>query len=61
MRPRTTSRVLADDNWQTKASLPTGRSEIAVAELDGKVYVMGGYFEETMSTLNQVYDSAGVP
>jgi len=30
---------------------------VAVAELDGKVYVLGGYTEETTSSpLNQVYD-----
>jgi N-acetylneuraminic acid mutarotase len=34
-------------------------SEIAVAELGGKVYVLGGYTAETTSsTFNQVYDPA---
>jgi N-acetylneuraminic acid mutarotase len=46
-------------SWQTGASLPEGRSEVAVAELDGRVYVIGGYTgETTSSTLNQVYDPA---
>jgi Kelch motif len=34
-------------------------SEMAVAELDGKVYVLGGYTGETTSSaFNQLYDPA---
>src|SRR5688572_1249028 len=29
--------------WSTRTNLLEGNSEMAVAELDGKIYVMGGY------------------
>ena len=29
--------------WESRAPLPSNRTEVAVAELDGKIYVMGGY------------------
>ncbi|HEX6439543.1 MAG TPA: hypothetical protein VF182_20675, partial [Candidatus Binatia bacterium] len=29
--------------WSVKAPLPRTNSEFGVAELDGKIYVMGGY------------------
>jgi Kelch motif protein len=57
----TTSAFVADDrgSWPTGASLPVPVSEMAVAELDGKVYVLGGYTGETMSSaFNQLYDPA---
>jgi N-acetylneuraminic acid mutarotase len=45
--------------WGQRAPLPDANSEIAVAELEGKVYVVGGY-PSTRRTVNtvQVYDSA---
>ena len=33
----------ADGDWGRKAGLPAAHSEFAVAELDGKIYVIGGY------------------
>ena len=39
-----------EGSWRTGASLPEGRSEVAVAELDGKVYVLGGFTRETTSS-----------
>lgn len=57
----TTSAPVVDDrgNWRTGASLTVPVSEIAAAELDGKIYVLGGYTAETTtSTFNQVYDPA---
>ena len=45
--------------WVQKAPLPVSRTEISVAELDGKVYVFGGYVHGSVtSNLNQVYDPA---
>lgn len=43
--------------WSTRASLLESNSEMAVAELDGKIYVMGGYppSRVTQRTV-QVYD-----
>ena len=29
--------------WQIRAALPSSRTEVAAAELSGKIYVMGGY------------------
>lgn len=45
--------------WAERAPLPATNSEIAVAELDGKIYVMGGYpstrvYVDTV----EVYDTA---
>ena len=44
--------------WSTRQNLLEANSEMAVAELDGKIYVMGGYpaSRVTMRTV-QVYDS----
>jgi len=45
--------------WVTKAPLPVGRTEVSVAELDGKIYLLGGYvLGSVTSNLNQVYDPA---
>jgi hypothetical protein len=33
---------LATDTWSTRASMPTARSGVGLAALDGKVYVIGG-------------------
>jgi len=30
-------------HWETRAPMPSNRSEVAVAELGGKIYVMGGF------------------
>ena len=32
-----------DSIWSTRAPLPERNSEIAVAGLDGRIYVLGGY------------------
>lgn len=44
--------------WSTRASLVESNSEMAVAELNGKIYVMGGYpaSRVTVNTV-QVYDT----
>lgn len=43
--------------WSLRAPLPASNSEIGVAELDGKIYVIGGYPSDrkTVATV-QVYD-----
>jgi N-acetylneuraminic acid mutarotase len=45
--------------WSTRSNLLAANSEMSVAELDGKIYVMGGYpaSRGTVRTV-QVYDSA---
>lgn len=45
--------------WSTRSNLLEANSEMSVAELDGKIYVMGGYpaSRVTVRTV-QVYDSA---
>ena len=47
------------DGWSLLAPLPTTNSEIAVAELDGRIYVVGGYpaDRKTVATV-QMYDTA---
>jgi N-acetylneuraminic acid mutarotase len=49
----------AISRWSTRSNLLEANSEMAVAELDGKIYVMGGYpaSRVTVRTV-QVYDSA---
>ena len=45
--------------WSTRAVLPEANSEMGVAELDGKIYVLGGYPASriTVNTV-QVYNSS---
>ena len=47
------------NRWSTRAGLPSSNSELAVAELKGKIYLCGGYpaSRVTVATV-QVYDSA---
>lgn len=43
--------------WQQQAPLPTPRSEVASAVLDGQIYVIGGYIAQgSASDLVDVYD-----
>src|SRR5262245_59994148 len=43
--------------WEMRAPLPAPRSEIAVAELGGRIYVIGGYPAGRIpSNVVQVYD-----
>lgn len=45
--------------WETRAPLIEANSEMAVAELDGKIYVMGGYPSNRVSVNTvQIYDPA---
>jgi N-acetylneuraminic acid mutarotase len=49
----------AYDGWSLLATMPAANSEIAVTELDGKIYVIGGYpwDRKTVATV-LMYDSA---
>jgi len=50
-------RVLS--RWGTRSNLLEANSEMAVAELNGKIYVMGGYPASRVTTRTvQVYDTA---
>lgn len=53
-----TSKLVAQDfGWSTRADLIEANSEMAVADLDGKVYVLGGYPSTRVSVRTvQVYD-----
>ncbi len=44
--------------WSTRAPLPTPLQEVAVAALDGRVYVVGGLSGISVSPAVQVYDPA---
>lgn len=50
--------------WTEKAPIPVGMAEVGVAELDGKVYAIGGTEQEPdlppvfVSSLNMMYDPA---
>ncbi|HVM37454.1 MAG TPA: kelch repeat-containing protein [Sphingomicrobium sp.] len=47
------------DGWSMGAAMPLPRSEHAVAELDGKIWVLGGYPPGRLpSDLVQIYDPA---
>ena len=44
--------------WSVKTPLPRTNSEFGVAELDGKIYVIGGYPADRKTVADvQVYDS----
>ena len=51
--------ALPTGTWATLAPMPTARQELAVAVLDGKVFVIGGYDTSGASTaVVEVYDPA---
>ncbi len=55
----TTPAVLAEGAWGLRADLLEPNSEMSVAELDGKIYVIGGYPSTRVSVRTvQVYDIA---
>lgn len=44
--------------WQQRAPLPTPRSEVASAVLDGRIYVIGGYIAQgSASSVVEAYDA----
>jgi len=44
--------------WETKAVMPTARSEIAAATLDARVYVVGGLVQSGGIATFEMYDAA---
>src|ERR687898_927983 len=51
------SQSVTSSPWTTGAPIPTPRSEIAGAALNGKVYIIGGFDETGQSTTTvEVYD-----
>ena len=52
------SHALAEGSWQSLPSMPTARSEIAAAALDGKIYVAGGFNRSRTIAAFEVYDPA---
>jgi N-acetylneuraminic acid mutarotase len=48
----------AADSWTERAPMPTARGALAVAELDGKLFAIGGYDGKGNSAAVEVYDPA---
>jgi N-acetylneuraminic acid mutarotase len=50
--------AVSGGHWESRAPLPSNRTEITVAELNGKIYVMGGYKYRgiVVSRAVEVYD-----
>jgi N-acetylneuraminic acid mutarotase len=46
----------ATDRWTERASMPTARGALAVAEHDGKLYAIGGYDQDANRAEVEVYD-----
>jgi hypothetical protein len=48
------------DTWETKAAMPTARSDLCANEVDGKIYLIGGQTGGPFSIvgINEVYDVA---
>ncbi|HLN45088.1 MAG TPA: kelch repeat-containing protein [Candidatus Sulfotelmatobacter sp.] len=49
----------ATDSWETKAPIPTPRSQMTASTVDGKIYVIGGIVDPLngkITHLNEVYD-----
>jgi N-acetylneuraminic acid mutarotase len=47
------------NSWSARADMPTGRSYLAAAAVDGVIYVIGGRSDATNSeTVNEAYDPA---
>src|SRR5262249_42990665 len=44
--------------WEARAPLPSSRSEVAAAEVGGKVYVVGGLVESGVTGALEAYDPA---
>ena len=46
----------ADDSWETMAKMPTARSGLGVAVVDGKIYAIGGSDGNRNLGTNELYD-----
>ena len=47
----------ATDTWETKSNMPTNRGDLTSAVINGKIYVIGGYFKGAVNTV-EAYDPA---
>ena len=47
---------LTENTWQTMAPMPTARSELGVAVVDGKIYAIGGLASQGVTNVNEKYD-----
>src|SRR5215467_10396014 len=50
--------MISLDTWAAKAPMPYARSEVGVAALDGRIYVIGGFGPGADQRVVQVYDIA---
>jgi len=54
--------MAAEDSWETMADMPTARSKLGVAVVDGKIYAIGGYLDQISFSghlgTNEMYDPA---
>jgi N-acetylneuraminic acid mutarotase len=52
----------AEDSWETMADMPTARSGLGVAVVDGKIHAIGGYLDQISFSghlgTNEMYDPA---
>ena len=48
----------ANDSWQVKTPMPTPRGSFTVATWENKIYVVGGYTNDSAWGINEVYDPA---
>jgi hypothetical protein len=48
----------AGGSWETMEPIPTARAEVGTAELDGKIYVVGGFPVNAPTDKVEVYDAA---
>jgi N-acetylneuraminic acid mutarotase len=46
----------ATNSWTERAPMPTARGALSVAEIDGKLYAIGGYDRKANSAAVEVYD-----
>ena len=44
--------------WETRAPVPQPRAEVAAAILDGKIYLIGGFSKEGITSRVEMYDPA---
>ena len=56
-KPMVSSAAVVEDSWATMSSVPQGSLGPGVVAVNGKIYVIGGISEDTL-TINQEYDPA---
>jgi N-acetylneuraminic acid mutarotase len=49
---------VTEDSWATMASMPTARTRLGVAAVDGKIYAIGGDNNNSFLKDNEMYDPA---